>query len=163
MSIIQEALKKVGNAGESKTTAKEPKTITRPSSSKKLIRPSVYLFIIFLILAYFAFRQFSAISSGAAGGANYHALLQSIYKPVSSADAETTSSVQKPGAVKKKSPSFPGFILSGVMQLVDGPRAIINDVVVGVGDVVNGAKVLKIDKNGVVLKKRDSEINLGMD
>jgi hypothetical protein len=156
MSIIQDALKKVGNPGDSKTRP------DRSHASKKITRPAVYILIIFVVLAYFGLKQFFHAASGQSSGVNYTSLLQSIYKPVSSADAMTAEPAQA-AAAKAKRRGFPDYILSGVMQLVDGPRAIINNVMVGVGDVVNGAKVMKIDKNGVILKKKDSEIALGME
>lgn len=80
---------------------------------------------------------------------------EAIYKPISVAAA-------KPDNVKNtKSP--PGLILSGIMQLVDGPRAIINDVMVGTGDIISGARVIKIDKDRVTLKDKDREMVLGME
>jgi len=57
---------------------------------------------------------------------------------------------------------FRGFVLSGIMQLVDGPRAVVNDVIVAVGDVVNGAVVQKINKEGRYTEGRNAEIRLDM-
>ena len=52
------------------------------------------------------------------------------------------------------------FILSGIMHLEDGPRAIINNMRVSKGDDIDGAKVVSITDEAVVLKKQDSEIKL---
>jgi hypothetical protein len=52
------------------------------------------------------------------------------------------------------------FTLSGIMDLEDGPRATINNATLSEGDNVGGAKVVKINNDSVVLKKRDAEIVL---
>ena len=52
------------------------------------------------------------------------------------------------------------FMLSGIMHLEDGPRAIINNMKVSKGDDIDGAKVVSITDETVVLKKQDSEIKL---
>jgi hypothetical protein len=48
------------------------------------------------------------------------------------------------------------------MYLVDGPRAIINDIIVGEGETVGGAKVSKIKKDQVILDYNDSEVELNI-
>ena len=54
----------------------------------------------------------------------------------------------------------PNLILNGIMYLEERPQAIINDSVVGVGDMVSGAKVLSIDKASVFLSFNDMAITL---
>lgn len=61
---------------------------------------------------------------------------------------------------EEKKPAYPEFELNGIMYLEGGPRAIINDSMVEIGDVVNGAKVIKIEKRGVALQYNDTEIAL---
>ena len=111
--------------------------------------------MIFLALVFFGVREFYKVANRNSPASLY----ETIYRPMSKAEA----SPAEPVASKRKSPGFPSFVLSGIVQLVNGPKAIINDVMVGVGDVVNGATVQKISKDSVVLKKRDSEITLGME
>lgn len=52
----------------------------------------------------------------------------------------------------------PSFNLSGIMFLEDGPRAVINNSMVEVGDTIGGGLVTKIDKKRVVLSCNDTEI-----
>lgn len=61
---------------------------------------------------------------------------------------------------KRRKENIGGFVLNGIMYLVDGPRAIINDIIVGEGETVDGAKVEKIKKDQVLLKYNDSEVAL---
>jgi hypothetical protein len=53
-----------------------------------------------------------------------------------------------------------GFILDGIMYIADRPRAIINNIIVGEGEAVDGANVEKINKDNVVLKYNESEVTL---
>lgn len=48
---------------------------------------------------------------------------------------------------------FSGFTLSGIVWGPHGYQALVNDYVVRVGDQVNGARVVKITKDGVELAK----------
>ena len=82
---------------------------------------------------------------------------------MSSVVAEPYEPPRRADAAQKRRAGFPDFILTGIVQLVNGPRAIINDMLVGVGDSINGAIVHKIDKDSVILKKKDTEIKLGME
>jgi type II secretory pathway component PulC len=61
---------------------------------------------------------------------------------------------------KRREENIGGFVLNGIMFLVDGPRAIINDIMVGEGETVGGAKVAKIKKDKVVLEYKESEVYL---
>jgi len=53
-----------------------------------------------------------------------------------------------------------GFILDGIMYIADRPRAIINNIIVGEGESVDGANVEEINKDNVVLKYNESEVTL---
>jgi len=53
-----------------------------------------------------------------------------------------------------------GFILDGIMYIADRPRAIINNIIVGEGESIDGANVAKINKDNVVLKYNESEVTL---
>lgn len=52
------------------------------------------------------------------------------------------------------------FILSGIMHLEGGPKAIINNSTVVEGDDVDGAVVTKITNNSVTLKRKNSELTV---
>lgn len=54
----------------------------------------------------------------------------------------------------------PSLALNGIMYLEDSPRAIINDVLVEEGDMVQGALVRKIYEKSVTLESKDAEITL---
>jgi len=56
----------------------------------------------------------------------------------------------------------PEFALNGIMYLEGAPRAIINDVVVEVGDTVSGAKVVRIDRQSAVVEYNGAEIVLNL-
>jgi hypothetical protein len=62
----------------------------------------------------------------------------------------------------EKKPTTPEFVLNGIMYLEGSPRAIINDSMVEVGDAVNGATVVKIDKKNVLLEYNGAEISLDL-
>lgn len=174
MSIIQDALKKFSvntDDANSVGTKKEPSPFrpqiqapdSRSRHTKKTFGPSVILFLVLASLVYFAVKGFSPDYAGRSSEISYPAMLQTIYRPVSSADAGINNTSQPASVAKKKKTRFPDLVLSGIVQLVDGPRAIINDVMIGVGGIVNGATVTKIDKDSVSLEKKETQITLGME
>ena len=61
-----------------------------------------------------------------------------------------------PAAEKPK----PGYKLSAILQSSDGGRALINNQLVGVGDEVDKATVVKIDPSQVILQKDGAQITL---
>lgn len=66
---------------------------------------------------------------------------------------------QKP---EEKKLAYPDFALNGIMYVEGAPRAIVNNSMVEVGDTVDGAKVLRIEKRSVVLQHSGSEITLSL-
>ncbi len=58
--------------------------------------------------------------------------------------------------------SSPDLVLNGIMSLSDGPRAIINNSIVGVGDSISRAKIIKINSQSVIMEYRDAEITLSL-
>ena len=52
------------------------------------------------------------------------------------------------------------FVLKGISLTENKPKAIINNKVVGIGDNINGAKVLKITKEGVRIQTETEELFL---
>lgn len=52
--------------------------------------------------------------------------------------------------------------LQGIIYDRTNPRAVINDKVVRAGDTVEGAKVMKIEENSVLMSLRDKKITLKM-
>ena len=62
--------------------------------------------------------------------------------------------------LKTEAKNVPKFLLNGVMYLEGGPQAIVNNAVVKEGDVVEGARVVKINRNDVIMRFKDEEITL---
>ena len=89
-------------------------------------------------------------------------------QPVPQPAEKKIAVISEPVVKKPDAPALPKepaiqpneFTLSGIMHLEDGPRAIINNMRVVEGDDVDGAKVVSITDDTVVLKKQDSEIKL---
>ena len=75
---------------------------------------------------------------------------------------EATDSLKQPKPIPADiAPSVrPAFILSGIMYLEDKPQAIINGHVLEEGDKVNGATVLVIEKDCVLLDLNDTNIKV---
>ena len=148
MSIVQDAVKKAAS-GVSGYKGSDYKKSGRSKYLLFFIIGGVSLMLIVLVIMK---------SSGvpAAMSLKDVSITEAIYKPMSAVTA-------KPDSVKKARRSSPDLILSGIMQLVDGPRAIINGVMVGIGDVIGGAKIVRIEKDAVTLKDKDKELILGME
>lgn len=170
MSIIQEALKKPKNASDptldngEAASPKEKKTFL----GKRLRNKSIALFFYALSGAFFVIYMFTLFLTPAVPGSGTgHSA-----KPGSGAKRPAPvvrpltgkAPVQAPASAKGfiTRSRFPDFVLNGIMQLVDSPRAIVNNVIVGIGDAIGGATVEKINKDNVVLKTSESEITLKM-
>lgn len=59
-------------------------------------------------------------------------------------------------------PAVPEFVLNGIMYLEGHPRAIINGSMIEPGDMLSGARVVKIEKKYVLLEYNGSEIRLDL-
>ena len=163
MSIIQEALRKAGkpDAGPEETHDKKtvhPPEIKKTEPDNKSLEPKFIYYTMagFLFLLLFGIIIVISRSSQSA--------------VIPAAPAKSTKSVILPKIERReetpkssrKRESIAGFVLNGIMQLVDGPRAIINDIIVGEGEIIGGAKVEKIKKDGVILNYNDSEVALNI-
>ncbi|MCX5686037.1 MAG: hypothetical protein NTW09_01010 [Candidatus Omnitrophica bacterium] len=162
MSIVQEAMKKAQNIRYPEI-GRSPSRNTLGNSLGR-----VALLIIFIVLLGATIKQVS-FSSGKSGAKTGSPIVEAIYKPISSIDMKTNDSpiaetyTNSAAGWKVAKERFPDFVLNGIMELVDGPRAIVNNVIVATGDIIGGATVRKIDKDRVVLQKEDSVITLGME
>ncbi len=94
-------------------------------------------------------------------------------KPVSSVDIEEYTkltwgrdpfyrSVDKKAKPTVEPEPALGWILGGILWNEKSPSAVINKKIVRHGDIVNGAKVVKIDKNLVTLEKDNLEFTLNI-
>ena len=66
----------------------------------------------------------------------------------------------EPAAPEPQAKSVPFFTLSGVFASDDQSYALVNNRIVRLGDVIEGAKVKQIDNSGVNLEFEGSEIRL---
>ncbi|MFA5145850.1 MAG: hypothetical protein WC515_00500 [Candidatus Omnitrophota bacterium] len=97
------------------------------------------------------------------------------YKPIAGAEknAVPEEASGRPGADGISAPAparetppaklqYPDFVLNGIMYIEERPQAIINNGVVEEGDMISGAKVIRIMKNGVLMNLNDTEITLSL-
>ncbi|MCM8761506.1 MAG: hypothetical protein NC938_01080 [Candidatus Omnitrophica bacterium] len=192
MSIIQEALKKaqedtiisvqkvlmqpredaqaqsVGRAKPndarlSPASAKIGRLVGRP---KKVAIITVVILLLFAVasLTFFLFRQLLEEKGGV--GINASLVAQEVhYRSLSNSyPGEEATGILRPASQKEAvyAARAPRLELNGIMYLEEGPRALVNNSIVQVGDVISGAKVTKINKNSVVLIYSDIEITLNL-
>ena len=179
MSIIQEALKKVqkyAQDGQSRTPyqqkygPEERPLIEKPpaksagkiSFEKIALKIAIPLVVIaLLIVTGIIAGQFlrKAARAGKAAVITPAAPSQdAAYKPIK--PSETIAETPPKSAETKA--QAPEFILNGIMYLEGGPRAIINDSMVEVGDNVSGAVIVKINRKSVILQFNGTEITLNL-
>jgi len=161
MSIIQEALKKIEKPEGSREEKHEEKPpviseINKPVPVKETLGPKYVYYVItavlLIILAGLVIKvSYSSPANVPLPAKKIEPILPKIERREESA------------APLHRKESLGGFVLNGIMYLVDGPRAIINNIIVGEGETVNGAKVEKIKKDSVLLKYNDSEVALNID
>ena len=171
MSIIQEALKKaerhIKNPKQAGPSAQSPSPFSPDQSFVKVPQPAAgrdpkavaILLIILVVTAVFAASQLypkknvpakSSVVDVPAKSEELPALPSVIFQQVSAQKTE------------EKKPASPEFVLNGIMYLEGSPRAIINDSMVEAGDMVNGARVVKIDKRNVLLEYNGVEMSLDL-
>lgn len=173
MSIIQEALKKaerhIKNPKQSAPSGQAPLPSSPDQSFVEAPRPAVgsdpkavaILIVILIATAVFAASQLfpkknipvkASIAAVSAKSEELPALPSVIFQQV----------LPQPQQQEEKKPAVSEFVLNGIMYLEGNPRAIINDVMVGAGDMVGGARVEKIEKKSVLLQYNDAEIVLDL-
>lgn len=170
MSIVQEALKKAqGNYLENKPTRLiQPslRKITRPAApvrnrplKARQKRRSVFwlTFILFVIvLPAFGIRTFSILTHKEITEDKktvphitpVPSLLKSAVEPVNAAP------------VPSPAPARPEFVLNGTMRLDNKLEAIINGYILEEGDTINGATVILIEKDYVLLNLKEEKIKV---
>jgi hypothetical protein len=164
MSIIQDALKKVQGIPEGKRTdgfgTGGYKTTGCNYREKRSPRSLPFLVVIFLALASFYFFRnvFPGVKSAAIGPET----AVSAAAPAAAASAEEVTPVSLRAQAGEAAAGVPDptFVLSGIMMLEGGPRAIINGFVVEKGDVIGGANVERVDNDRVLLRSGDDKITL---
>lgn len=183
MSIIQEALKKAdqhikdhGKAVQpaeptrSQAVAPAPSEQTSQSSPAARRDPKAVVILLVVLIAtallaashLFPRKNIPAKSSDgglASKSEELPALPSAIFQQPKSSAAAGASPAQEQ---EEKKPAPPEFVLNGIMYLEGNPRAIINDVMVEAGDIVGGARVVKIEKKSVLLQHNGAEISLDL-
>lgn len=163
MSIIQEALKKAQVEYQVKKTPKtnisfsrrRPMSKTRISKTISLIL-AITVFIAIVLVA----RMFLVYAP------------QSLV--IKKSTPEPPAKIVAPESIVKSKeklvvtpvapalPPAPKFILNGIMYLENKPLAIINGYILEEGDSLNGATVLAIDKDYVLLNVKDDKVRLNL-
>jgi len=185
MSIIQEALKKVQDYTEDKGVIQQEaqKTVldepimegARPIQAKSRFsvkNPRVIALgsiVLVLVMILSTKQLITGILSANARNARKTGADQItfpsqevVYKPISGSDTKLDAGApifQKSIELKSQ---YPDLTLNGIMFLEAGPRAIINNSIVGVGNTVSGATVTKINRKSVALEYSGVEITLNL-
>jgi len=162
MSIIQEALRKAGNAEQKPEVRREekpepPKEMPKPEIAKKSVESKYVYYAMTGFLLILLIGIIMAVSRSSQSADSPVSLKRP--EPVIMPKIERRE--EQPARARRKD-GIGGFVLNGIMYLVDGPRAIINDIIVGEGEMVSGAKVEKIKKDGVLLNYKNSEVVLNI-
>ncbi|HEC69150.1 MAG TPA: hypothetical protein ENI31_02540 [Candidatus Omnitrophica bacterium] len=139
MSVIYEALKKA-----------EKKPDKPPSSRKKIIKLGITL-IFFLAGGYFLFTNLpkKVVKIGGYKKEKQKESSLSLKRKVSQPQKQTSLPQKKPQ-----------FILSGIIYSKDSPLAIINGQTLKIGEEIEGAKILDIKENKVIIGKNSKKITL---
>lgn len=178
MSIIQQALKKAQDNTISKAPQRVPqppgpaevrheprktpgtvraKTFTRAAA----VAVTVFLAVAIALVAFSLKPFFSAPAVKRAGLPAPEAPAQEVrYRPLAPAEARDPDADKAQAA--ELAARAPKLVLNGIMYLDEGPRAIVNNAMVGLGDYVSGAKVARITRKNVVLVYNDVEITLNL-
>lgn len=162
MSIIYDALQKVGSSIDLAPEAK---------AKKRGPRLALYLLLAVVIgvALFFGWRFFSPAVKSAIAPVKEEAILP----PAATPPAEEAVSVkEEPAAVLEPSSSplpaepeeeiepLPSFISSGVFFSEGEAFALVNNRIVKEGDTIEGAKVLKITLEGIMLDYNGSPIEI---
>lgn len=158
MSIIQDALKKAQSdvkppaqeEAKAPVIKKAPAARKTPLSDRKALMAAMLLAL--MAFAVFSAGRFLSRTGGETSAANSQEVS---YRPLVGERISAPSEALK-------APESPKLVLNGIMYLDDGPRAIINNFIVGVGDTVSGAKITGINRKSVILEYENVEITLSL-
>lgn len=157
MSIIQEALKKASKikpqdsstAADALNTVSIEKKPAKKQGAGKMIFAILTIAVLITILNHLIANRLPALPPVSSPTPSYR------YEPV--------DSLKRASGARYESARNGNFILNGVMQLLDGPRAIINGVVVGVGDTIGGGKIRKITSKNVIIDVNERQAVLNVE
>ena len=179
MSIIQDALKKAEKRGQSRGNISvgyaqarneaPDEIVTVKSGGRIKARYIAYAITLLLLASIFEASHFFSSGSGKTfAPAPSKIKVEPIrpVQPIAQLPKEGIPAIKAPAINVPSAPLLPKeppadeFKLSGIMYPAEGPRAIINNMRVAEGDDIDGAKVISINDDTVLLKKQDAEIKL---
>jgi len=172
VSIIQEALKKVGEESKKpegrRLESVPPTPVKQEHTVKSRTAPLVnsaqnhgvrmVYFITIAVLAAILIGLIVIALQTPTSQINNKNTAQPVLLP--KIEPSPQSSEELPVKNRNDIGELGGFILDGIMYIAERPRAIINNIIVGEGESVAGASVEKINKDNVVLKYNESEVTL---
>lgn len=181
MSIIQDALKKAQADVTPPIPAAKTAQVIKPADPVRAVVepvvqktgisrriPMIALSLVIIMLAILAAAgRFLHFTGGGSNRASEAPVQGISYKPLVTDEVKNSNQ-----AADRGQPSIsagilnlsdrPDLVLNGIMYLEEGPRAIINNFIVEPGDLVNGAKVTKINPKNVILEYGNVEIILNL-
>ena len=164
MSIIYDALKKVGESQATTTHAPEdkPKSVSAPAVKPVLFSayiPFVVFGVVLAVLIFLVVNFFLRSRTFTKASAVAEAPLESTRTPLPEA-SQLGTPVAKPLSPIPPALSQESFSLSGVFFSGEEGYALINNQILKVGDSIGAATVKRIDLNEVVLEAQGSSIKL---
>ena len=178
MSIIQEALRKAqGEYVEKKMpdirVSFRPKievrakpNAKRPLSIRLLVMLGVLTAVVLIYVLMLSLQHPKARGKEPAAAGKAAALSAAQAQTIfSAADVKPAEPKRDPGSGPKNdaAPQPVVFVLNGIMYVESRPQAIINGHVLEEGDKINGATVLAIEKDCVLLDLNSANIRLDLD
>jgi len=167
MSIIYDSLKKVeGKIDSNDAPAMQPKPVQKPRFSVVSYVCYGVALCLGIVAASMFFRVFNHAALSPRQASARIKVPQPVVKP--KADAPLKSSPLEPAqgqfsakeAPEEQAAENPSFVLNGVFSSQDGDYALVNNQIVKVGDMVGGAKVVRITSEGVQLELNGGPITL---
>ena len=161
---------------EKEAIVKVVKEELRATSKKNSVKSVLYGLAFLMVLSVIAVGYFSSISSKASSGDKIMVKAEAEKSPKTalSEDKASIFDTNTMFNLTQKAPTPPApaqpitvkviqdedLSLSGIMHLEDGPRAIINNTTVAEGDRIEGALVVSIADNQVILTRKNMDIVL---
>jgi len=161
MSIIQEALEKA----QSDVKPAVQRIAKAPAANRRVLMGVIFLALIAVVV--FSAGRFLSNAGNRADGTSAANSQVVSYKPLVRDQARGSNAIGGREQISVspttlKTLESPKLVLSGIMYLEEGPRAIINNFIVGLGDSVLGAKITRINRQNVILEYENVEITLSL-
>lgn len=183
MSIIQEALKKAQSDVKMPDVRPDIKPVRKVEDARPIVKPvaqkngkkpavkknvlMVAALSALVAIAIFSARQFLSKADNISNNTNTMPTQEVSYRPIIKPEVKTPNTIAGQGQLNtatgiRKMRDRPNLILNGIMYIEESPRAIVNNSIVEAGDSVSGAKVMKINRQSVILEYENVEITLNL-